>query len=233
MPVSYLAGMTSSACCSSLLCSHACRWSRSTCSSLHACLVSHAGVSGCVACWRQHRHTVLTRRIRHRPRWRRSMSRMRAFCDSMALLAVGTLVTAPSSGSMKVNMVRFRMCRRMVSRALTSRWCRSFSLPSGGLVAWVPAEYGADVWADVEQAALHAGVGPRVSEELADAAAPSHTTATGSAMRAIRLTMPTSVPAVSPSEVSRYPSPSSNASGSSTTGQECHTIRLSGHKVIA
>lgn len=93
-------------------------------------------------------------------------------------------------------------------------------------MAWVPAEYGADVWADVEQAALHAGVGPRVSEELADAAAPSHTTATGSAMRAIRLTMPTSVPAVSPSEVSRYPFPPLAATPPDHQRQVRNAIRL-------
>lgn len=42
----------------------------------------------------------------------------------------------------------------------------------GRLVARVRAEYGADVGADVQQAALHAGVRPCVPEGLADAAAP-------------------------------------------------------------
>ncbi len=42
----------------------------------------------------------------------------------------------------------------------------------GRLVARVRAEYGADVGADVQQAALHAGVRPCMPEGLANAAAP-------------------------------------------------------------
>lgn len=35
------------------------------------------------------------------------MSRMRVFCDSMALLVAGTGVALPSAGSMNVNMALF------------------------------------------------------------------------------------------------------------------------------
>lgn len=52
----------------------------------------------------RHRHTALMRQISRRPRWFLVISRMRAFCDSMALLVAGTGVTAPSARSMNVNM---------------------------------------------------------------------------------------------------------------------------------
>lgn len=61
---------------------------------------------------------------------------MRALTDSMALLVVGTDVAVPGPGSIEMNMVCSRMRRRMVSRALTSRWCRLFSLPSAPTLFW-------------------------------------------------------------------------------------------------
>ncbi len=61
----------------------------------------------------------------------------------------------------------------MASPSLTTRGFlgQARQLP-GRLVAQVRAGYGADIEADVQQTALHAGMRPCVPEGLADAAAP-------------------------------------------------------------
>nr|DAM75940.1 MAG TPA: hypothetical protein [Caudoviricetes sp.] len=94
-----------------------------------ALATSHASVSGTSVCWWHHQQIALIRRARDRPRWWRSMSRMRAFHDSMRLFVGGIGSAHPSGGSRNVNSCPSLIRLRTIRRALARRMCRSATVP--------------------------------------------------------------------------------------------------------
>lgn len=76
-----------------------------------------------------HQQIAFSRLTSRSPRWRRGMSRRRAFHDSTRLFVDGTGPAAASPSSRNMNGWPSRMRLRIMRRALTSLWCMSFTLP--------------------------------------------------------------------------------------------------------